>query len=791
MKLVIVESPAKAKTINKYLGSNFKVLASLGHVREIPSKTGSVLPEEDFSIKYEPNLKASKHVNEIAKATLDKCDAVYLATDPDREGEAIAWHVTELLKSKNKALKSRDIFSRIVFNEITKKAVLAALDNPRKIDINLVNAQQARSALDYLVGFTLSPLLWRKLPGCKSAGRVQSVALRLICEREEEIEKFIPKEYWDIKLYHTTSKKEQFISRLISIDQEKLEKFSINNDKRAQEIVQDLQGLTFCIQKIDTSQQKRNPSPPFITSSLQQEASRKLGFTAKKTMQIAQKLYEGIEFKSETMGLITYMRTDGLYLSKDAVASIRTLIRKDFGDKYLPNSERVFKSKLKNAQEAHEAIRPTDINLRPEHLKNKLDNDQYKLYELIWKRTVACQMEQAIIDQVSITLISSNNRFTSKATGSVIAFDGFYKVYSESNDDIANDNENEDAKLLPNVKPGEMVNTNKILPLQHFTEPPPRYSEASLVKTLEELGIGRPSTYASIISVLQARKYVRLEKRRFFLEELGRLLTVFLVKFFSKYVEYDFTATLEQELDDIAESKIQWKELLSKFWSGFYANIQSVSAHKTADVIHDIEQTLSHHLFGANNNNKNCTKCANGILSLKLGKFGAFIGCNNYPQCEYKKSITTNADDNIPIDNPDKIIGTTDQGINIYLRKGPYGFYLQEGDADTNKEKRISTKKGVKKDTKKTNTVKRASIPQGISTEQIDLNLALKILNLPLNLGMHPLTNGDIILGNGRFGLYLKYQNKFVSVPKSMGSLDMQLETAIEILDKKLARKNE
>lgn len=775
MKLVIVESPAKAKTINKYLGNDFKVIASFGHIRDLPSKNGSVIPEDNFAMHYDISEKAAKYVSEILKFA-KKADEVYLATDPDREGEAISWHIVEVLKEK-KIITDNSKFKRIAFNEITKKAVLAAVASPRKIDDNLVNAQQARRALDYLVGFTLSPLLWRKLPGCRSAGRVQSVALRLVCEREDEIERFISQEYWDIMLDVKNSAGNPFSAKLSYIDGNKLEKFSITNKDAAENIVSRLNEQNFTVESIQKKQQKRNPAAPFITSSLQQEASRKLGFGAKKTMQVAQKLYEGIDIDGETIGLITYMRTDGVTLATDAVNDIRSLIENKYGDKYLPSSPRIYKSKAKNAQEAHEAIRPTNILLSPEDCENKLDRDQFRLYDLIWKRTVACQMESVLVDMVGADLLSDDKNFTARATGSTIAFDGFYKIYQEGQDD----KEEEKNKILPPLSEGESIKLQKIKPEQHFTEPLPRYSEASLVKRMEELAIGRPSTYASIISVLQDRKYVTVEKKRFYPSNLGMFLTAFLVGFFAKYVEYDFTAQLEDDLDKIAEGEIDWKKLMKNFWSGFNENIAKVSDQKIADVINYVEKSLDFHLFGSQgapeyNKNKKCSSCENGILSLKLGKFGAFLACSNYPDCTFKKQISKNdAEENtdIIITDNSRELGSNSEGVKIYLKKGPYGWYVQLGDGDKEKKEKP----------------KRSPVPAGINLETLDLQTALKLLSLPLQVGNHTETGDEIFMGIGKFGPYLKYQNKFTSIPKNIDHFSVTLNQAIEIIANKPEKK--
>ncbi|ABV74787.1 DNA topoisomerase I [Rickettsia akari str. Hartford] len=765
MKLVIVESPAKAKTINKYLGDEFKVIASFGHIRDLPSKKGSVLPDENFAMKYDISDKASKYVDAIVKDA-KKADSVYLATDPDREGESISWHVAEVIKEKNK-VKSDDFFKRVAFNEITKKAIIHAVENPRKLDTNLVNAQQARRALDYLVGFTLSPLLWRKLPGCKSAGRVQSVALRLICEREDKIERFKSEEYWDISIKIQSSNNELFTAQLTHVNDQKLEKFSIINAKDAKDLTEKLKSQKFHVDKIEKKQQKRAPQPPFITSSLQQEAARKLGFSAKKTMQIAQKLYEGVDIGKETIGLITYMRTDGVTLSNDAIADIRKLIDTSYGNKYLPSSPRIYKSKVKNAQEAHEAIRPTNITYTPDNLKELLEKDYYKLYELIWKRTVACQMENVIMDLVVASLASENKEYLAKATGSTITFDGFYKIYRESVDD----EDEEENKMLPPLKEQESLKTKEIIPNQHFTEPPPRYSEASLVKKLEELGIGRPSTYASILSVLQDRKYVTLEKKRFIPEELGRLVTVFLVGFFRKYVEYDFTAGLENELDEIAAGKLEWKAALNNFWSGFNNNIKSVNEQKITEIISYVQKALDYHLFGENKESKVCPSCKTGELSLKLGKFGAFLACSNYPECTFRKSIVSGNDNNeneaelSAIPNGNKILGTDKDGIEIYLKKGPYGPYIQHGE----QEGKVKPK--------------RSPIPAILNQNDITLEIALKLLSLPLKIGIHKDSGEEIMIGYGKFGPYIKYMSKFISIPKKYDFLNLSLDDAMKLIE--------
>lgn len=764
MKLVIVESPTKAKTINKYLGKDFNVIASFGHIRDLPSKNGSVIPDEDFKMMYEISSKSASHVKAICESA-KKADSIYLATDPDREGEAISWHIIEALKEK-KAIKSDMTIKRVVFSEITKRSVSEAMSSPRDIDMNLVDAQQARRALDYLVGFTLSPVLWRKLPGSKSAGRVQSVALRMICDREHEIERFITQEYWDISLDMLSFNKERFKARLTHIDGTKLDKFSIRDEEASNNIVKKLEKSNYVITSIDKKQQRRHPQPPFTTSSLQQEASRKLGFSAKKTMQIAQKLYEGVDIGGETTGLITYMRTDGVSLSADAVNETRQWIISNFGKNYLPEAIRVYKAKAKNAQEAHEAIRPTDINKTPDSLSNILDKDQHKLYELIWKRMIACQTESVVMDIVTAIIDATDSLSTLRAVGSSIVFDGFYKIYREDTDE----NVSEESTILPILNEGEEVKVSKILPEQHFTEPPPRYTEASLVKKLEELGIGRPSTYATIISVLQERDYVTLDKKGFIPEERGMLVTAFLVNSFPKYVEYDFTADLENELDEVAEGKIIWKHLLRNFWEGFSAKISEVSNYKISDVISQLEDTLSDHLFKKNNDEdpRQCKSCNTGRLGLKLGKYGAFIACSNYPECKFTKQIAQADNSNessVDENEANKLIGKDASGTEIYLKKGPYGHYLQVGEVSSKKDK-----------------PQRCSIPSMININDINLSIALNLLSLPKVVGQHSDTQEGIMVGIGKFGPYIKYAGKFISIPKGEDFLNVSLERAMEIL---------
>ena len=753
MKLVIVESPAKAKTINKYLGSDYKVLASFGHIRDLPSKDGSVNPDDDFAMTWELSAGGKKRLNDIITAVKD-CDTIVLASDPDREGEAIAWHILEELKARKKIAGKK--IERVVFHEITKSAVTEAIKNPRTIDDNLVSAYMARRALDYLVGFTLSPVLWRKLPGSKSAGRVQSVALRLICDREMEIEKFKPEEYWTVDVDLLTKTQALIKSHLINLDGNKLEKFDLNTEEKALDAKAKIEAQNFTVYNVERKKANRYPAPPFTTSTLQQEAARKLRFTAKKTMQIAQKLYED--------GLITYMRTDAVNLSKEAISACRDAILKYFGEAYLPKTAKEYKTKSKNAQEAHEAIRPSDVLNTPKKLEVKLDSDAHKLYELIWKRTVACQMNPAVMDKVAIDFISEDKKILLRANGQVVAFDGFLKLYVESKDETDDDDEN---RILPNVENGEKVDKGEIYTEQHFTAPPPRFTEASLVKKLEELGIGRPSTYASIISVLQDRKYVRIEKMRFIPEDRGRIVTIFLENFFKKYVEYDFTAMLEEKLDDISNGEMEWKKLLHGFWVKFIKNVDDVQPLQVSQVIEKIDEYLAHHLFPEREDGSDpriCPECGKGHLSIKLGKFGAFLGCSNYPECKYTKQLTADENDESEqvaiTSNPEnKVLGTSD-GVNIYLKKGPYGYYLQLGEDAT-----ATTEKP-----------KRAPLPKGITAENITFEQADVLLHLPKVLGE------DIEVNIGKFGQYIKQGNKSRSLTGADNIFNITLERARELL---------
>ncbi len=786
--VVIVESPAKASTINKYLGGGYTVLASYGHIRDLPAKDGSVRPDDDFSMKWEIDARSSKHIQAIEKAVRG-ADKLFLATDPDREGEAISWHVQEALNNR-KLLDGVEV-KRVVFNEITKGAIQDAFEHPRDLNIELVDAYLARRALDYLVGFTLSPVLWRKLPGSRSAGRVQSVALRLICEREAEIEIFKPQEYWSVDAMLTTPGGETFKASLTQLNGEKLKKLSLASEAEAQNAVNIINAASFAVGDIERKQARRNPAAPFTTSTLQQEASRKLYFGAKKTMQVAQKLYEGFNMDGETVGLITYMRTDGINIAGEAVNAARALIGRDYGAEYVPENPRVYKNKAKNAQEAHEAIRPTDMARRPRDVAAYLDDDQRKLYELIWKRTVASQMESAILDQVGVNIPAADNSVVLRATGSVVAFDGFFRVYREGRDDNGNGNGTDSAalstqkgddkdRILPPLVEGTALERASVDPEQHFTQPPPRYSEASLVKALEENGIGRPSTYASILSVLQDRNYVRLEKRQFIPENRGRVVTAFLSKFFPRYVEYDFTAELENELDEISAGKIDWKAVLREFWSPFFATTEDIKSRSNREIIDAIDDLLGPHFFPEREDGRStraCPACADGRLGLKPSRQnGFFIGCSKYPECKYTRSlgiVTGDEDDAAAADNGPRELGTDPEtGLMVSLRKGPFGPYVQLGDTppkETGKKKSTAPKP------------KRASIPKHMEPASVDLGRALKLLSLPRDIGLQPETGDMIVAGLGRFGPYLKYQGNYFSL-KDDDVLEIGLNRAVTVI---------
>jgi len=759
MKLVIVESPAKAQTINKYLGNDYKVIASVGHIRDLPSKDGAVKPDENFKMSWEMNKDKDKVVKEIIGA-LKSADSLILATDPDREGEAISWHLKEILDHK-KTTTGKPV-ERVVFNEITKSAVLEAMKKPRGINSELVEAYLARRALDHLIGFSISPILWRKLPGSRSAGRVQSVALKLICEREIEIEKFNIEEYWSISSTFSTVKDEKFSSRLTVLNSQKLAKMDIKNEKEADLALQDVKKSKFNISKIELKRVKRNPLPPFTTSTLQQEASNKLGFSASRTMRVAQKLYEGINIGSETSGLITYMRTDGVQLSSQAIEELRNEITSRHGENYIPPKPRVYKSKAANAQEAHEAIRPTLISRDPESISEFLDSDQNKLYELIWKRTISSQMQSAELDETAADITNQDQSIIFRANGSQVIFPGFY-IYRDREDD----------RLLPKLIENEKVDLTDVKSEQHFTQPPPRYTDASLIKKMEELGIGRPSTYASILQVLVNRNYVEKEKGRHIPQERGRILTAFLNNFFGKYIEYDFTADLEKQLDKVSDGKLNYKNLLKEFWDSFKPHLNKMTELERDKILEALEKELAELFFPSDDikngtPNRKCPTCSNGNLGLELGKYGAFIGCSNYPECKFTKQIASNQDQNENNDNENFIPGNDGvlgidpaTGLNVFIKKGPYGIYLQLGD-----EKKP----------------KRTSIPKQVSAKDINLEKALAFLSLPRLIGQHPESGQDISAGIGRYGPYLKYDINFISLPADETVINLGLNHAVVLI---------
>jgi len=747
MNIVIVESAAKAKTINKYLGKDYKVIPSFGHVRDLPAKDGSVEPDNDFAMAWSVATDSKKTVNEIARA-VKGADRLILATDPDREGEAISWHLLKILEEK-RALKDVKV-ERVVFNAVTKDAVNEAFRHPREIDAPLVDAYLARRALDYLVGFTLSPVLWRKLPSAKSAGRVQSVALRLVCARETEIQSFVSREYWTIAASLAAQKKDEFEARLVSVEGKKLEKFDIPNEDEALKLKSALEACDFQVRSIDVSGYKRNPSPPFTTSTLQQEASRKLGFSARQTMQVAQKLYEGVDIGGETVGLITYMRTDGVQIVPEAISQCRNAIAGEFGDKYLPGRPRDYKTKAKNAQEAHEAVRPTDFKRFPNSLQRTLKRDEAGLYKLIWQRAIASQMASAEMERTTIDIEASNGGKTYglRTTGSVVIFDGFLKLYEEGVDDKENA---EDARL-PKLSEGETLARNAINADQHHTEPPPRYTEATLIKKMEELGIGRPSTYASTLNVLRDREYVRFDKKRLVPEDKGRLVTAFLESFFDRYVEYDFTADLEEKLDLISDGKLHWRDVLRDFWQDFIAAVNETKELRVSEVLDALNEILGPYVFpptGDGSDPRKCPACESGQLGLKIGKFGAFIGCTNYPECRYTRQFSDSAPDQgdaAAIANDQELGVDPETGLTVFLKTGRFGPYVQLGEPEEKGEK-----------------PKRASIPRGLN-EDVNLELALKLLALPREVGKHPETGKPIMAGIGRYGPFVEHEKKYANL---------------------------
>jgi len=757
MNVVVVESPAKAKTINKYLGPGFTVLASYGHVRDLPSKDGSVEPDNDFAMSWEVDAKSAKRINDIADA-LKGADRLILATDPDREGEAISWHVLEILNRK-KAIKGAQV-QRVTFNAITRSAVQEAMARPRDIDMELVDAYLARRALDYLVGFSLSPVLWRKLPGAKSAGRVQSVALRLVVDREIEIEAFKTQEYWTVEA-NVSAGSDPFLARLVKYDGKALKKFDLGDEAAAHAARQAVQAATFKIASVERKPTRRTPPPPFTTSTLQQEASRKLGFNAQRTMQAAQKLYEGVDIGGETTGLITYMRTDGVQAAPEALEEARQVIGAIYGREYVPESARHYKTKAKNAQEAHEAIRPTSLNRNPGKLR--LEGDLGRLYELIWKRMIASQMEAARIERTTIDLDSGDGRTGLRATGQVVQFPGYLAVYEEGRDDA----EDEDGARLPAVNEGAEARVIAARADQHFTEPPPRYSEASLVKKMEELGIGRPSTYASILTVLRDRAYVRMDKNRFIPEDKGRLVTAFLEQFFARYVEYDFTAALEEKLDLVSAGELDWKTLLREFWTDFNAAIGEIGELRTTHVLDALNDALGPHIFpdkGDGSDPRGCPTCDTGRLSLKTGKFGAFIGCSNYPECRFTRQIAQSEGDEAG-ENADRELGVDPKtGETVWLKNGRFGPYVEAVGAEK---------------------PRRASLPKLWPPAAMDIDKALRLLNLPREVGMHPEDGKPILAGIGRYGPYVQHDGTYANLESADEVFDVGLNRAVAVLAEK------
>ena len=778
MNLVIVESPAKAKTINKYLGDNYTVLASYGHIRDLPSKNGSVDPDQNFKMEWEVDNFSKKYLKDITDAAKES-SKIILATDPDREGEAIAWHVKEYLNEK-KLLKDKEV-ERVVFNEITKKAVTFGIENPRQIEPLLVDAYMARRALDYLVGFNISPILWTKLPGSKSAGRVQSVALKLITEREHEIELFNPEEFWTLSLKFQDEKKNSITASIYQLDGKKIEKFTFRKKEDIEKAISGLKNKKFNISDISSKIVNRNPSGPFTTSTLQQVASSRLGFGASRTMQIAQKLYQGIEIEGDTVGLITYMRTDGTNLSADAISDFRNFIKKSYGNEYIPEKANNYSGKkAKNAQEAHEAIRPTDINRSPETVKKYLSTDQNKLYNLIWSRALSSQMVSAKFDRNTITIETEDKNTVCKTSGSVLKFDGFLKVYK-------NPNSEDDDEILPEVKKGP-INIESFLDEQHFTQPPPRYSEASLVKKLEELGIGRPSTYASIISTISNRGYAEITNKRFFPTDRGKLISAFLEKLFSKYVDYNFTAGLEDQLDEITTGKESWINVLELFWKDFNNNVSEVKEKRTREVLDLLNESLGALIFDKDDSGnvvRKCQLCDTGSLSLKNSfRGGAFIGCSNYPECKFTRPLSkAKAAAQAQLAEP-KFLGKHDNGNDIFLKNGRFGPYLQyekllESIEKENKKKKKKTKK-AKKDVNE--LLKNVSIPKGIELDSIDIDKARFLCSLPKSLGINPDNQKEISLNTGRFGPYLKCENKSARLENVEEIFSIGLNRAITLI---------
>lgn len=769
MEVVVVESPNKVKTINKYLGRNYKVLASFGHVRDLPAKDGSVRPDEDFSMSWDVDGPSSKRLTDIAKAVKDS-DGLILATDPDREGEAISWHVLEVLKQK-RALKDKPV-KRVVFNSITKQAVLDAMANPREIDPPLVDAYLARRALDYLVGFTLSPVLWRKLPGARSAGRVQSVALRFVCDREAEIERFVREQYWQVAAILATPRKDTFEARLTAFDGKKLQKLDISSQEQADDIKAMLDGATFRALSVEAKPTKRNPAPPFTTSTLQQAASSRLGFSAARTMQVAQRLYEGVDIGGETAGLITYMRTDGVQMAPEAITAARSAIQKEFGEKYLPEKPRYYSTKAKNAQEAHEAIRPTDFMRTPASIRQYLDPDQQKLYDMIWKRAIASQMQPAEIERTTVEIEAINGPRSAalRAVGSVTRFDGFIAAYIEHKEDDAED---EESRRLPEIRTGEQFDREAINVTHHTTEPPPRYTEATFIKKMEELGIGRPSTYVATLKTIEDRDYVKIEQRRLIPQPKGRLVTAFLESFFEHYVEYDFTASLEEKLDEISDGKLAWKDVLRDFWRDFSGAVDDIKELRITDVLDALNEELAPLVFPAREdggNPRTCPKCGTGNLSLRLGRNGAFVGCSNYPECNYTRQFgpANGGDDAAGLEEGTKVLGKdpyTEEEIT--LRSGRFGPYVQRGDG---------------KD------AKRASLPKGWSPASIDHEKAMALLSLPRDVGKHPESGKMISAGIGRYGPFVLHDGTYANLESVEDVFSIGLNRAVSVIAEKQSK---
>ena len=771
MNVVVVESPAKAKTINKYLGSGYKVLASFGHVRDLPAKDGSVLPDQDFEMSWEVDSASAKRMKDIADA-VKSSDGLILATDPDREGEAISWHVLDLLKKK-RVLGDKPV-KRVVFNAITKKAVLDAMANPRDIDVPLVDAYLARRALDYLVGFNLSPVLWRKLPGARSAGRVQSVALRLVCDRESEIERFVSEEYWNISALLKTPRGDEFEAKLVSADGKRLQSRSIKTGDDANRLKALLEGASYVVESVEAKPVKRNPGPPFTTSTLQQAASSRMGFSASRTMQVAQKLYEGIDIGGETVGLITYMRTDGVQMAPEAIDAARRAIGEQFGGRYVPEKARFYSTKAKNAQEAHEAIRPTDFNRTPDQVKRYLDPDQLRLYDLIWKRGIASQMASAEIERTTVEILASNGgeKAGLRAVGSVIRFDGFIAAYTDQKEDGEQSDDGDDEGRLPPINERENLAKQKINASQHFTEPPPRYSEASLIKKMEELGIGRPSTYAATLKTLSDREYIVVDKRKLIPHSRGRLVTAFLESFFTKYVEYDFTAALEEKLDRISAGELDWKQVLRDFWKDFFAQIEDTKELRVTNVLDALNEVLAPLVFPKREDGSDpriCQVCGTGNLSLKLGKYGAFVGCSNYPECNYTRQLTSDGSEaEAAASNEPKALGADPMtGEELTLRSGRFGPYIQRGDG---KE------------------AKRSSLPKGWKPEDIDHEKALALINLPRDIGKHPETGKMISAGLGRYGPFLLHDGSYANLESIEDVFSIGLNRAVTVIAEKLSK---